>query len=252
MDIVQPNSIQSQFSKTTNFKEFWWCWLEHTCFEDSTNKNQWKVKNEVNKKDKILEIFISELVTSRFLLFDNLTVFFDKCIKIFIDVWINQIVCSMMCQCVWIYKEIYWVIYCYIILIYLLTSKIKLSESRIVAFETFTNLNKFTLIIIHKSSLFSWQQNLHRCVVVSWKHKTNSHTFVKMIKEKKFSAQITINYYWKHYFFWSFLTTAAFGEHQNISPFLDKTLIMATTFNFLSCQQMDSLWISGVTVSTSF
>jgi hypothetical protein len=28
-----------------------------------------------------------------------------------------------------IYKEIYWVIYCYIILIYLLTSKIKLSES---------------------------------------------------------------------------------------------------------------------------
>jgi hypothetical protein len=26
-------------------------------------------------------------------------------------------------MCVWIYKEIYWVIYCYIILIYLLTSK---------------------------------------------------------------------------------------------------------------------------------
>jgi hypothetical protein len=33
------------------------------------------------------------------------------------------------CVNVWIYKEIYWVIYCYIILIYLLTSKIKLSES---------------------------------------------------------------------------------------------------------------------------
>jgi hypothetical protein len=32
-------------------------------------------------------------------------------------------------ECVWIYKEIYWVIYCYIILIYLLTVKIKLSES---------------------------------------------------------------------------------------------------------------------------
>jgi hypothetical protein len=47
----------------------------------------------------------------------------------FSSFWTNLIPYWMMCQCVWIYKEIYWVIYCYMILIYLLTSKIKLNES---------------------------------------------------------------------------------------------------------------------------
>jgi hypothetical protein len=46
-------------------------------------------------------------------------------------------------MCVWIYEEIYWVIYCYIILIYLLTSKIKLNES-CVWFQCFSKwLNTF-------------------------------------------------------------------------------------------------------------
>jgi hypothetical protein len=48
---------------------------------------------------------------------------------------INLIVCWMMCQCVWMcvcvnkYEDIYWVIYCCLILIYLFTLKIKMSES---------------------------------------------------------------------------------------------------------------------------
>jgi hypothetical protein len=56
-------------------------------------------------------------------------VWFQCFSKWFSSFWTNQIPCWMVCQYVWIYKEIYWVIYCYIILIYLLTWKIKLNES---------------------------------------------------------------------------------------------------------------------------
>jgi hypothetical protein len=66
----------------------------------------------------------------------------------FETIWLTVEWCVSVC--VWIYKEIYWVIYIYMVLIYLLTSKIKLSESRIVAFETFTNVNKFAVLLIHK------------------------------------------------------------------------------------------------------
>jgi hypothetical protein len=56
-------------------------------------------------------------------------VWFQCFSKWFSSFWTNLIPCWTMCVCVWMYKEIYWVIYCYIILIYLLTSKIKLNES---------------------------------------------------------------------------------------------------------------------------
>jgi hypothetical protein len=65
-------------------------------------------------------------------------VWFQCFSKRFSSFWTNLIPCWMMCQCVLIYKEIYWVIYCYIILIYLLTSKIKLNES-CVWFQCFSN-----------------------------------------------------------------------------------------------------------------
>jgi hypothetical protein len=73
-------------------------------------------------------IILIYLLTSKIKLSESF-VWFQCFSKWFSSFWTNLILCWMMCQCVWIYKEIYWMIYCYIILIYLLTSKIKLSES---------------------------------------------------------------------------------------------------------------------------
>jgi hypothetical protein len=73
-------------------------------------------------------IILIYLLTSKIKLSES-RVWFQCFSKWFSSFWINLIPCWMMCQCVLIYKEIYWVIYCYIILIYLLTVKIKLSES---------------------------------------------------------------------------------------------------------------------------
>jgi hypothetical protein len=64
--------------------------------------------------------------------------------------------------CVNIYKEIYWVIYCYIILIYLLTSKIKLSC--VVSLEPFTNINKFAFSLSHQKQRF-FQRECPTCEV---------------------------------------------------------------------------------------
>jgi hypothetical protein len=52
-------------------------------------------------------------------------------VRQFVSLLLNQSDCLLndVSVCVWIYKEIYWVIYCYMILIYLFTCKIKLSES---------------------------------------------------------------------------------------------------------------------------
>jgi hypothetical protein len=73
-------------------------------------------------------IILIYLLTSKIKLSES-CIWFQCFSKWFSSFWTNLIVYWMMCQCVSIYKEIYWVIYCYIILIYLLTVKIKLSES---------------------------------------------------------------------------------------------------------------------------
>jgi hypothetical protein len=81
-------------------------------------------------------IILIYLLTSKIKFSEN-CVWFQCFTKWFSSFWINLIPCWMICQCVWIYKEIHWVIYCYIILIYLLTSKIKFSKS-CVWFQCFT------------------------------------------------------------------------------------------------------------------
>jgi hypothetical protein len=63
-------------------------------------------------------LYYIDLFTSKIKLSES-CVWFQCFSKWFSSFWINLIVCWTTCQCVWIYKEIYWVIYCYIILIYL-------------------------------------------------------------------------------------------------------------------------------------
>jgi hypothetical protein len=82
-------------------------------------------------------IILIYLLTSKIKLSES-CVWFQCFSNRFSSFWTNLIDCWIMCVCVWIYKEIYWVIYCYIILIYLLTCKIKLSES-CVWFQCFSN-----------------------------------------------------------------------------------------------------------------
>jgi hypothetical protein len=92
-------------------------------------------------------IILIYLLTSKIKLNESCVWFqcFNKRVNSF---WINPIPCWMMCQCVWIYKEIHWVIYDYIVLIYLLTSKIKLSE-RCVWFQCFSKwLSSFWIDLI--------------------------------------------------------------------------------------------------------
>jgi hypothetical protein len=60
-----------------------------------------------------------------------------------------------------------------------------LSESWIVAFETFTNIKKIAFWMVHKLNLLSWQQNLHGRVVLCWKHKTNWQIWWKVWTDHK-------------------------------------------------------------------
>jgi hypothetical protein len=58
-------------------------------------------------------------------------VWFQCFSKWFSSFWINLIVCWMMCQCVWIYKEIHWVINSYMILYWFIYSPPRSSWVRV-------------------------------------------------------------------------------------------------------------------------